>query len=102
MSDMSDITSGDMEIGIDGTIHDVPAMLLYYGDRLDYRFDQSIKHFPTTMVLGDHLFGFNEKLQNTVFDKLNSYAVENNFKFTIFGDQFFSKEILNQYPNLDI
>lgn len=97
-----DITPGDVEINIDGNIKLCPVVQIYNNGTVTDTVVQDIQSLPTQVVVGDHLFGFDKHFRNPVFDKLDSYAKQNNFQFTVFGDQFYSKKILDNYPNLNI
>ena len=56
---------------------------------------------PQEFVIGDHMGGFESNLSNYLLDRLNQYAGDHGFVYTLHVDEFFLPKVKTQYPNLN-
>jgi hypothetical protein len=56
---------------------------------------------PREFIIGDHMGGFLLNGYNIYLDKLNQYAMVNNFLYNINVDEFYSSVIKDRYSNLN-
>lgn len=65
-----------------------------------YREFQRLGDMPSKFVLGDHLGGFDQAMNNELLTSLNKFADDNGKFYTIITDQIYSQNICKLYPRL--
>lgn len=65
-----------------------------------YREFQRFGDMPSKFILGDHLGGFDQALNNELLTSLNKFADDNGKFYTIIIDQIYSQNICELYPRL--
>lgn len=56
---------------------------------------------PHEIVIADHKGGFNENFYNSILAKLDLFAKQNNFSYTIYTWEYYPPKIKNLYSNLN-
>jgi len=67
-----------------------------------YREFDDVATLPTKFSTGDHLGGFDERLHNVYFARLNDHAMQCGVRYTLLTEQIFSPEVTRLYPGLDL
>ena len=65
-----------------------------------YRELDDLNLLPRELVIADHKGGFDKNFYNPILAKLNKYAVEHGFQFTIYTWEYYTPEIKALYTNL--
>ena len=60
----------------------------------------NLTDLPHTFILGDHLYGFDQELNNELLVKLNHYARSHDKQYTIVVDQCYARELTVRYDRL--
>jgi hypothetical protein len=67
-----------------------------------YKEFDHLENLPLEFYLGDHFGGFDQNFNNTLLNKLQTYASLNNIKYKIHYHEILEKEVTARYPNLEI